>query len=69
VTRKNEKEKESKKKSSAPWRSCWNSLGEDARATATRASADFAGRDVANFLRHAEIRRRTRAPNDANEAR
>ena len=69
VTRNNETEKESKKKSSAPWRSCWNSLGEDARATATRASADFAGRDVANFLRRAEIRRRTRAPNDANEAR
>jgi len=74
-TRTNENEKNEKhdervpKATSAPWRSCWNSLGEDARATATRASADFAGRDVANFLRRAEIRRRKRAPNDANEAR
>jgi hypothetical protein len=74
-TRTNENEKHEneneKHDASAPWRSCWNSLGEDARATATRASADFAGRDVANFLRRAEIRRRKRAPNDfdANEAR
>ena len=43
------------------WRSCWSSLGEDARSTATRASADYAGRVVDPFLRRADVERRRRA--------
>jgi hypothetical protein len=39
------------------WRSCWNAMGEDARATATRASVDYAGRVAEPYLRRARIER------------
>ena len=48
------------------WRSCWSSLGDDARAAATRASADYVGRVVEPFLRRADVERRkgAKTPSD-----
>ena len=50
------------------WRSCWSSLGEDAREAATRASVDYAGRVVEPFLRRADVERQRRNKKDADDA-
>ena len=64
----NDKSSLSFMKQPTSWRSCWSSLGEDAREAATRASVDYAGRVVEPFLRRADVERQRRNKKDADDA-